>query len=286
MTILILDHPGSPLPPYARWLADCGEDLVLFTGRAPSEIAGTEHDGYAEVRCFPDYTTSADVERGALELAGRAAVSSIVAVAYQDMIRSAALRDHLRLPGQRRDDALVCADLMMMRERLSEEAVSAIPAGPVRRAVDLYWYANRWGYPIRVRQRRVPRWPVTHIASDETELAALIPGLFKAGFDAAPSLMLEPHVPGTRVRAVVTGSAQAPRVSLTEHAEPLLELLTRAMLALPWAVDASRVISAVRGQAGDWLIDSISADVGDEETCRQVVRSQAGVLREGMAALR
>jgi hypothetical protein len=282
MTILILDHPvldhpAAALPPYQRWLSDSGEDLVLVTGRAPDAIAAADRGDYASISYLAGYPVSTAVERAVLELAERTAVSAIVAIAHADLIRAGALRDYLRLPGQGRDSALVCADLVAMRQRLAEWAIPVIPSGSVRRAVDLYWYAHRWGYPIRVRQRRAAGWPVVRVADNEAQLIGLTAGLFQAGFDSVPSLLLEPQLSGTRTRAVMTGTAAVPLASPAEQAVPL-ELLTSATSAIPGAPGSGRAVSVVRGEDGGWLVDSVSAELPDEESRRQLVRSQAGLI--------
>lgn len=283
MTILILDHPAAALPPYRRWLSDSGDDLILVTGRAPDTIAAADRDDYASIRHLAGYPVSTEVERTVLELAEWTGVSAIVAVAHTDLIRAGALRDHLRLPGQGRDSALVCADLVAMRQRLTEWTIPVIPSGSVRRAVDLYWYAHRWGYPIRVRQRRAAGWPTVRVADNEAQLIGLTAGLFQAGFDSVPSLLLEPQIPGTRTRAVIAGTA-APLVSPAGEAVPLA-LLTSATLAIPWGPGPGRAVSVVRGEDGSWLVDSVSAELRDEEGRRQLVRSQAG-LTHTLAASR
>jgi hypothetical protein len=288
MTVLILDHPGSAQLPYAQWLRDSGEDLVCFTGRSQREMDGIDRDDYAEIRSFADYAESTAVERAALDLGRRTPLSGIVAAGHADLIRAGALRDHLGLPGQGRDSALVCADLVALRRRLSDRGIPAVPSGPVRRAVDLYWYAHRWGYPIRVRQRRAAGWPVVRVAHGEGELRSLISGMFKAGFESVPSLLIEPQVRGIRARTVVTGTAADSSWTMTgEHQSPLRDLLIKVMSAMPEPATGGYSITAICLDAGEWVIDSVAAQWPDGAARRQVVRAQAGIgLHARAAALR
>ena len=76
MTLLILDRGQDRLPPYLEWL-DEPDDAVLFTGRSPGEIEGSRVRGYAEVRCFPRYASSGQVELAAVCLARDTAIRAI-----------------------------------------------------------------------------------------------------------------------------------------------------------------------------------------------------------------
>jgi hypothetical protein len=194
MTVVILDRFPGPLPPYADWLGDTGADLVLVTGR--TDFVSTE--GYAAVRMVPGFAGAAG-ELSVLALAETTQLAAIVATAGEDLVRAGALRDLLGLPGQSRADALLFADPVAMRERLARHDVPAVPCGPVHRVSDLYWYAHRWGYPVRVRERRPP-WPTTVVLWDEADLRAYTDGGLVSDLQSIPDLFAEPMLGTARPR--------------------------------------------------------------------------------------
>jgi hypothetical protein len=188
VTIVILDPDGRA--PYPDWLP--GADLVLVTG-SPVEAV---RSGYREVRYVPGYASSATVERTVIELAGT--ITALVATATTDLVRAGALRDHLGIAGQGRDDATVFADPVVQRRLLTEAGVPAIPAGPVLRVADLYWYRDRWGSPLRIRRRKEPGWPTAAILRDEADVRAFTASGLAPSLITVPSLMAEPLLDGER----------------------------------------------------------------------------------------
>jgi hypothetical protein len=276
MTIVILERPRGPLYPYPQWLADSGRNLALFTGRPPGELGARDRAGYAHVRSCTGYSTSAEVERGVLELAERTTVTAIVAIDSTDLVRAAALRGHLGVPGQTRDAALVLQDLVLTRRRLERAGVPAPIAGPVQRVADLYWYAHRWGYPLRVRRRREPGWPETAVLTNEAAVRALTHDGLTAGPGTVPSLVAERYLEGPRVRVAALpdddGSWLLRRsgwlgVAAVPPDAPLPEDLARVVRAalevLSPTGDAPHLIEAVRGATGQWLIESVRCGLSD-----------------------
>jgi len=246
MTIVILDPDGRP--PYPDWLP--GSDLVLVTGRA------VDATGYREVRHVPDYASSATVERTVIELAARTTVSALVATATPDLVRAGALRDHLGIAGQGRDDATVFADPVVQRRLLTEAGVPAIPAGPVLRVADLYWYRDRWGGPLRIRRRKEPGWPTAAILRDDADLRAFTANGLAPSLISVPSLMAEPLLDGERAT------------------------VDDAPAALPCVPGQPYRVELVRSGAG-WLVDTVALDTGAAH--RDTVLAQAGLSGEEVA---
>jgi len=271
MTVVVLDGGTGPLPPYPGWLRDAGDAPVLLTGRAPAGVVGA----YAEVRSFPGYATAADVERCVLDLARRGVVSAIVATATTDLVRAGALRDHLGLPGQGRDGALAFADPVQARRRLLRAAVPAVPVGEVRRVSDLYWYAARWGYPLRIRRRREPPWPTVAVLRDEADVRAFCRGDVFPTPEAVPRLLAEPAPAGERRRV----GAGPPDVSGPGGPDTprRLAVAAAARAALPGWSGYPYAVDLVRAPGGDWLVDTTGPDLDDPTVHRAAVRAQAGL---------
>jgi hypothetical protein len=244
VTIVVLDPDGTP--PYPDWLP--GADLVLVTGRP------VDGEGYREVRYVPDYASSATVERTVIELAGT--VTALVATATTDLVRAGALRDHLGIAGQGRDDATVFADPVVQRRLLTEAGVPAIPAGPVLRVADLYWYRDRWGGPLRIRRRKEPGWPTAAVLRDDADLRAFTANGLAPSLISVPSLMAEPLLDGERA-TVDDPPAGLPCVP-----------------GQPYRVELLRTGSG-------WLVDTVALDT--EAGHRETVLAQAGLSGEEVA---
>lgn len=151
MAILIFRRPmNGHLPlPYAEWLADLGEPIVLFT---------TGHDGdeesYAHVERFDSFDADGLTEIRALELAKSFAFTRVFAQSEHDLIRAAELREWLALPGQSLKSAITFRDKLLMKNRARTAGVATPDFAPLHRPLDLYRFAADHGYPCVVK----PRW--------------------------------------------------------------------------------------------------------------------------------
>lgn len=250
MTVVIMDRFPGPLPPYAEWLRDTAADLVLVTERTDVSDAG-----YAQVRSVPGFAGAAG-ELAVLEVARERGADAIVATAGADLVRAGALRDLLGIPGQGRAEALAFADPVAMRELLAAHGLPTVECGPVCRVSDLYWYAHRWGYPVRVRERRAP-WPTVAVLRSEADLRAYTDGGLVPDLQSIPNLVVEP-VRGTRTR---------PPGTLVSTVERILRATTPL------------TVHAVCTTTGNWLVDTVSCAVDPEHTDvaahRAIVRAQA-----------
>ncbi|MEZ0072078.1 hypothetical protein [Planotetraspora sp. GP83] len=272
MTVVVLDAPSGPLLPYPSWLA--GADVVLFTGRSPAEIRDT--DGYAEVRPFARYEASAQVERAVLALAEVRTVAAIVATAAVDAIRAGALRDHLGLPGQGRESAILFRDLVAMRQRLAGEAVPTVPFAAVRRVSDLYWFAHEWGFPLTVRRRRTSGWPTVATLRDEAEVREFTLGGISGKLESLPDLMAEPQI--ERSLVVTDLDSWRPDAGDSTGDSTDVPAVARAAFAAlpPPAGPYPYAVEACRTAGGAWVVGSVACDFG-EARARDAVRAQAGL---------
>lgn len=253
--IIVLDPPGGAQPPYVDWLA--GEDLVLVTGRPAGDV---DTEGYAEVRCVPDYASSATVELAVLELAATAEVSALVATATPDLVRAGALRAHLGIPGPGRAAATVFADPVATRQSLLAAGVPVVPAGPVLRVADLYWYRHRWGGgALRVRRRRAPGWPTAAILRDDADLRAFTAAGLAPSLVSVPSLLVEPYHDGDEST-----------VSTVDDS-----LARDALAALPTTPGDNYRVNVRHTATGDRLVDTVESAGG-----RDAVLAQAGLSRD------
>lgn len=256
MTVVILHPPGRSLPPYPEWLSGVAIDFVLVTG--PATAAGA---GYTAVRSIMDYSTSARVETAVLDIAAKTDLTAIVAIDVVDHIRAGGLRDHLGLPGPRRDTVIGLVDGVRAAELLARAGVPAVPRGRVRRAVDLHWYAHKWGYPLRIRSRRLAGWPTVVVLQDKAELRAFTESGLPADQEVMPSLMAEPVVAGDRHRAVFALEGDGGCAVYTHPDVPgFTELACAALSAVDSATEWPHHVEAVLSDEGEWLVETISCD--------------------------
>jgi hypothetical protein len=313
MTIVILDRPGGQLHPYPKWLADSGEELALFTGRSKGDIFARERFGYSKVYSFADYPTTAAVERGVLGFAERTAISpisAVVAVDAGDLVRAGALRDRLVVPGQTREAATVLKDLVLIRRRLERAGIPAPIGGPVQRVADLYWYAHRWGYPLRIRRRRSPGWPETAVLTNEAAVRAFTREGLAPDLEVIPSLVAERCLEGPRMRVAAIpdddgswllrrsgwlGVAAVPPDAAVP--DDLADLVRSALEVLSPSRDALHLVEAVRGATGQWLVESVACGLSDRRSdvlygtvhgssvYRVAARVQAGLPNRGVRGM-
>ncbi|QFU93321.1 hypothetical protein [Amycolatopsis sp. YIM 10] len=267
MTIVILDGFPGPLPPYADWLGDSGKELLLVTGRARDEVG----DGYDRVEVVEGYANSPAVDRFLLNLGQRTELSAIVATETPDLVRSGALRDYFGIAGQSRDDAVVLADPIAVRERLAAAGVPVLGAAPVLRITDVYAAAAKFGYPVRIRERKIPGHPTAAVLNDEAEVRIYTQGGLTPDLISVPSLFAEPWVNGERHRVVAPIAADS-----GERAE-LVSIVEAALAALPVVPGQPYAVEVVHTTDGRWLVDGIGTETADEDEHRTAVRVQAGL---------
>lgn len=275
MTLLVLDRGRGPLPPYLEWL-EAPRDAVLFTGRSPAEIEGCQVSGYTEVRCFPRYASSGQVELAAVRLARETRIRAIVAVAPEDAIRAGALRDHLGVEGQGRQDAITQQDLVALRAGLHDAGIPALRCRAVQRVSDLYWYGHRWGYPLRVRHRRRPGWPLAARLDQEADVAAFTRGGLTSRLETVPSLLVEPgDGAGERIALSYPASGPSRMPPASGAAAHVLAGAALARLTRPgesaWRVDLVRC-----GTEHGWRVDALGRESGYEAA---LARAQGGSER-------
>jgi len=279
MTLLILDRGQDRLPPYLEWLQE-PRDTVLFTGRSPGEIEDSQVRGYAEVRCFARYATSGQLEVAAVRLARDATIRAIVAVAPEDAIRAGALREHLGVGGQRRQDAIAQQDLVAQRARLRDAGIPTLRCGPLNRVCDLYWYAHHWGYPLRVRHRRRPGWPLAARLDGEANVAAFTRGGLTGRLEAVPSLLIEPAY-DSRERITLSFPAEGPWQTPPESPAAARSLAGAALAQLTPGESDWRVRLVRRDSGHDWCVDALERAPGGDAT---LARAQAGLDRTDQEA--
>ncbi|MET7479665.1 hypothetical protein ABZT17_35610 [Streptomyces sp. NPDC005648] len=251
MTLVVLHRACLGPLPYGRWLADAGTELVVVTDRQARFEA-------AEVHCTGSFGTAA-AELAVLEVSARRRLTAVVALHPDDQIRAGSLRDHLGLPGQTRDEAVVGVDAIRAAQLLGAASVPVVPRAPAATIPDLYRAAHLWGYPLVVRRRRGPERPVLAELTDEAALRAFARGGIAEGDTAATA--------GLTVGPAVTG----PR-----HHGPGNPVTDAALAVLPATPGHPLEVEAVRDAQGTWRVDTVRG-AGGTDRARELVRAQAAL---------
>lgn len=260
MTILVLDPADGVALPFHDWFA--GRDPVVISRRAGAARPGVRRVG-------PAWHA---VDREAYRVAAERPVTAVVALAEDDLLRAATLRQHWELAGQHRSSALACVDLAVQRRSLAAGGVETVPTAPVTMAADLYQFAVRAGPSLRLRRRRAPGWPTQAVVGVAGELPAAAALAQPPRTESRPNLCVEAVVPGSAVR-VVGPPDGAPSDG------PYQEVVraVRAVLGVPdrWPV----VVELIRRSDGAVVVDSCRCGpggAGPVERYRDWALAQAG----------
>ncbi|MEV5880375.1 hypothetical protein AB0L75_40570 [Streptomyces sp. NPDC052101] len=230
MTVLVLGESADDLERWASALP--GERMVGVTGDARRPAR------YEQVVQVGRYTDSTEVELAAVRIARETPLSAIVASGYADLLRAACLRAYLGVPGQGREAALACIDLISLRAVLAAADVAVVPGREVRSAADVARHANSLGLPLRLRRRRVPDSPVAHRIDSRGQLLAVL----RTTRDLS-GLLAEPVLDGEPLRLPLD-----------------TELGTAVLHALPDSAGPVAAVHALRLPDGQLLVDHLELE--------------------------
>jgi len=256
MTMLILDPRGRLRDNDVRQLRAGGAELIVLTGDAGGHRTAGGPD---ELRVVADYRHPGALEYAVLDLAATRQISVIVAIDDADQVRAAALRDYLGLLGQDRASALTLQDLSSLRAWLAEAGVPTVPCGTVRSACDVFRHAQRFGYPIRIRERRLPGWPTVAVLRGEADAAAFtaIPAASGAASGTWP-YVAEPALDGDHVTVTAEASDRDGWV-LAGGTVDARRLADDALVTLPTYPESTFTVDVVVTGGGEHFIDSVRA---------------------------
>ncbi len=145
--VLIFAKTAWQRTPYDQWLAGSGVEPVILT---PTEYA----DGYRHlphVHAFDNYDSNQLVDKIALMLARKHQIDAVFARAEADIVRAAALRELLGLPGQHSRSAAAFRDKVVMKDNLRAGDVAVPSYRRVTSAYDLLDFVEEHGYPVVVK---------------------------------------------------------------------------------------------------------------------------------------
>ncbi len=156
--------------PYDTWAAEAGVRLSLL-------VSADRYPQYAhlpEARPVDGYHSGGELERAALELAGRRRPHAVVARSEGDVLRAARLRELLDVPGQHWDSAQAFRDKVLMKTILRERGIAVPDFAAVRVLLDLFGFVREHGYPVVVKPAYGSGSTGTRVLRDEADLTALL----------------------------------------------------------------------------------------------------------------
>jgi biotin carboxylase len=147
VAILIFNRLPEYDVPYAEWLQELNEDLILLT----SDKLEKDFKGYKQVLAFENYDFNSAVEFAALRLYEEKPYRAVIATAERDILRAATIREYLGIPGQSLKSAVAFRNKVKMKEILGAAGVRVPAYARVDSVVDLYRFIRKHGYPVVVK---------------------------------------------------------------------------------------------------------------------------------------
>ncbi|MFP5023483.1 ATP-grasp domain-containing protein [Pseudonocardia phyllosphaerae] len=167
MTALLLNGK-YPLAEVYQWIAGAEEEFVVACG--PSvDVTEASRNRSMRVVPVPEY------DRGdwIVPLCVERVVDRIIAISERDILRAAAARELLGLPGQPISSALAYRDKYVMKSVAATAGVPVPPMAAVRTLADVAEFANVHGWPVVVKPRASAACQGIVTLDNETDLCRL-----------------------------------------------------------------------------------------------------------------
>lgn len=198
MSILILNRSPLARTPYDQILQGAPGPLVVLSdgdrmrrfGESPADFGSR----YAAVEAFSNYDLNGAVQLRALQLNERYRFSHVVTTWEFDMLRAAQLREHLGLPGQSVESAIVYRDKVVMKDAARAAGIAVTPYRALHSALDLIGFVAEHGLPAVVKPRNGGASIGVRILRSQADLEALLAEGLSPSMEAIPDLMVEKYV--------------------------------------------------------------------------------------------
>ncbi|WP_329537937.1 ATP-grasp domain-containing protein (plasmid) [Streptomyces sp. NBC_01450] len=197
MSVLILHrNPLRPFP-YLDWLAGHDGDVVVLAAREKIEPACEQLPdsdlGFTRFELFDDFDDPA-VDARALELAQKFATTHVVALHEADVLRAAALREHLGLAGAWTADVEPYRDKVLMKALAQAAGIEVAVHTLARTAGEARRFAAAHGFPLVLKERSGYNSIGLRICRDRADFNHALVRTYPAG--RRDDVLLEKFVPG------------------------------------------------------------------------------------------
>ena len=149
MTILILSSTDSKKTPYHEWFSNSKNNIILF---CPSEKRKSyKQSDYLLIESFENYIENCDIESKAIELSKKYNITNILSISEFDVIRSAKLREILKLDGQSLISAEAYRKKVLMKQLLKNTAVNIPKFDKAISPLNIKKFIDNNGFPIVIK---------------------------------------------------------------------------------------------------------------------------------------
>ncbi|WP_073154092.1 ATP-grasp domain-containing protein [Seinonella peptonophila] len=146
MSILILNRTPISMTPYAKYLKQLSEPLLLLTNDEFEHEYSA--DDYSYIESFQNYDNNGQIYARAIEIYQQIPFRSILAIAEVDILRAAELRNYLGLPGQSLQSATAFRDKVVMKQLAKQHRILVPPFSRITRPAELLQFIRTYGYPV------------------------------------------------------------------------------------------------------------------------------------------
>jgi alkylmercury lyase-like protein/carbamoyl-phosphate synthase L subunit-like protein len=186
--------------PYHEWLADCPDELHLYTTPAKLDLPEPERSRvlsrYASVNLYDNIERNARPLLDIADLARRKPLRALVAQVEWDIGWSGAFRDRYRIPGQDGKSALAYKNKVVMKGYLRAAGIPVTHYRKVDTILDIYDHAKEHGFPVVVKPSAAGGALGVVFIDNREQLDALAePGLAPR-IETTPDLMVESFIEG------------------------------------------------------------------------------------------
>ncbi|WP_406311542.1 hypothetical protein OHA77_22645 [Streptosporangium sp. NBC_01639] len=194
MSVLIVHRsPLEPFP-YHRWLHDYEGPVVILAARDRFEPFGEQvpvgNLGYTHLEIFDD---DDQVAERVVRLAAEYGTTHLIGEHEADVLRVAALREQLGLPGPRVADVLPFRDKALMKEHVVRAGVEVAPHTVPHTEAEVRAFAETHGFPLVFKNRTSFNSIGLRILRDPDALTAFLAEAYGSPRD---DLLLEAYIPG------------------------------------------------------------------------------------------
>jgi hypothetical protein len=198
MSLLIMHRGKLSATPYHDWLAPCDEELLLLLsaeeleGEAPPAAGGA----YRHVEVIENWDAGGEPDLRAIEVAAAFPVTRLIARHERDLLRAAAIRDVLGLPGTDPRSAVAFRDKAIMKGYARRAGIGVADFQPVECNADALSFAARNGFPVVLKPRTGAGSKDNWIVESMEQLIDVLDGPLARYRSHQPNLLVEAFVPG------------------------------------------------------------------------------------------
>lgn len=151
-SILVVAYCG--LINFPEILKETNSEIILICSDNPRFPDISTRSGYGQIIRTSSFYESGFVENTIYDLSKTKHISYIISINEWDVLRSAALRDALKIPGQNFECALAYRDKVFMKSVLKNTDIPVPTFRKIRGILDVLSFIDEYDYPVVVKPTR------------------------------------------------------------------------------------------------------------------------------------